>query len=87
MGTTKNIKKKQKRFEWLDDALVHQKQGFTYPQVKPSLVYYETPASLYRKVPVVPCPTDVVQLSTTKLGTKVCDLNQSLCSYFQRHFN
>ncbi|XP_066912328.1 titin homolog [Clytia hemisphaerica] len=69
MGTSKN-KKKQKRFEWLDDALLHQRQGFTYPQVKPSLVYYETPASLYRKVPVVPCPTDVVQLSTTKLGTK-----------------
>jgi len=34
------------------------------------LVYYETPASLSRKVAVIPCPTDVVNLSTTKLGTR-----------------
>ena len=64
-------KKKQKRWTWLDDAATHEKQGFTFPQVKPSLVYYETPASLSRKVPVVPCPKDVIKLSTTKLGTKV----------------
>ena len=65
-------KRKQKRWEWLDNAAIHQKQGFTFPQVKPSLVFYETPASLSRKVPVVPCLTDVVDLSTTKLGTRVC---------------
>lgn len=64
-------KKKPKRWSWLDNAAAHEKQGFTFPQVKPSLVYYETPASLSRKVAVIPCPTDVVNLSTTKLGTRV----------------
>lgn len=62
---------KQNRWSWLDDAATHEKHGFTFPQVKPSMVFYETPASLSRKVPVVPGPTDVIKLCTTKFGTKV----------------
>ena len=63
---------KRNRWDWLDNATTHENQGFTFPQIKPSLLLYETPASLSRKVPIVPeGPSDVVKLRTTKLGTKV----------------
>ena len=67
---------KNRRFSWLDDSRAHEKQGFTFPQVKPSMLLYETPASLDSKVPIVSGPTDVVLLCTTKIGTKVIKLFQ-----------
>lgn len=63
---------RKNRWHWLDDAAIHEKQGFNFPQVKPSLLLLETPASLDRKLPMVPGPKDIVVLSTTAIGTKVC---------------
>ena len=63
--------RKLNRWNWLEDAIAHEKQGFTFPQVKPSLLFYEAPGSLDSKVPWVPGPNNVVVLATTKMGTKV----------------
>lgn len=58
-------------WSWLDDAGFHEKQGFTFPQVKANLILYETPGSLDGKVPMVPGLSDMIDLATTKIGTKV----------------
>ena len=63
-------KKHDNRWNWLDNAGIHEHQGYTYPQVKSSLLTHETPHSLDCKIPMVPGATDFVVLSTTKLGTK-----------------
>lgn len=57
-------------WSWLDDAGFHEKQGFTFPQVKANLILYETPGSLDGKVPMVPGLSDMIDLATTKIGTK-----------------
>ena len=67
----KDMKNKSNRWGWLDNATIHEKQGYTFPQVKPSLLMYETHQSLDSKIPMVPGPTDFIVLCTTRLGTKV----------------
>ena len=69
----KNLSKSKSnnsRWNWLDNAGVHENQGYTFPQVKPSLLTHETPQSLDGKIPMVPGATDFVVLCTTKIGTK-----------------
>ena len=66
-----NNKRRQSRWSWLESQDTEDGETFTYPQVLPSLLLSEAPASLDAKIPVVPGPQDVVVLSTTKLGTKV----------------
>ena len=58
--------------------LPDEERSFTFPQVSPSLLIYETPSSLDTKVPLIPAPSDVVVLCTTKLGTKV-KFNMHMC--------
>merc|ERR1719191_667589 len=58
-------------WNWLAlDEVKSEEEVFTFPQVNPSLLKYETPQSLDGKIPMVPGTKDFVTLYTTKLGTK-----------------